>query len=105
MLCNYDVGKQTWQVQRMFTPPNILQEWRGFPAMLPHATHNESGDFPMEVEQRIVSTLLGHGAYYPLAGSTSFKAKPYGMDASEVLQLFASGIPGTLEQSYRKMVV
>ena len=31
-----------------------------------------------------MSTLVGHGAYYPLAGSTSFAAKPYGMDASEV---------------------
>jgi hypothetical protein len=65
---------------------------RGFQqAMLPQGTHSESRDFPdhggcsPQVEQRIVSTLMGHGAYYPLAGSTSFAAKPYGMDASEVL--------------------
>lgn len=58
---------------------------------MPFVPHMQRAD-RTEVEQRIVSTLLGHGAYYPLAGSTSFKAKPYGMDASEEKMLLDDGL-------------
>eukprot|EP00435_Cladocopium_sp_Y103_P027886 s3024_g6.t3 len=58
---------------------------------MPFVPHMQRAD-RTEVEQRIVSTLAGHGAYYPLAGSTSFAAKPYGMDASEEKMLLDDGL-------------
>lgn len=58
---------------------------------MPFVPHMQRAD-RTEVEQRIVSTLMGHGAYYPLAGSTSFAAKPYGMDASEEKMLLDDGL-------------
>ena len=40
------------------------------------------------MERRIVLLLKDFGSYFPLVGSTSFAAKPKGMDAAEACQLW-----------------
>jgi len=45
-----------------------------------------------EVERRIVLLLKDFGSYFPLVGSTSFAAKPKGMDAAEEKMLLDSGL-------------